>query len=97
MGNDIIMAPNVTILGAGHKFMDRSVPIGQQGNFPKTELSIGNDVWIGRNATILAGVRRIGNGAVIGACAVVTHDVPDYAIVGGNPAKVVRYRNEECD
>ena len=92
MGDDIIMAPNVTILGAGHRFMDRSVTINQQGNFDKTTLTIGNDVWIGRNVTILSGVRRIGNGAVIGACAVVTHDVPDYAIVAGNPAKVIKYR-----
>ncbi len=92
MGDDIIMAPNVTVLGAGHKFMDRAVPIAQQGNFERTTLHIGNDVWIGRGVTILAGVRSIGNGAVIGSCAVVTHDVPDYAIVAGNPAKVIKYR-----
>jgi virginiamycin A acetyltransferase len=52
---------------------------------------IGNDVWIGYGATILSGV-KIGNGAVVGARAVVTKDVPAYAIVVGNPAKVVRYR-----
>ena len=52
---------------------------------------IGNDVWIGTNAVILAGV-KIGNGAIIGAGAVVTKDVPDYAIVGGVPAKLIRYR-----
>ena len=64
----------------------------KQGDMEKTHLTIGSDVWIGRNVTILAGVRRIGNGTVIGACAVVTHDVPDYAIVAGNPARVVKYR-----
>ncbi len=52
---------------------------------------IGNDVWIGRNAVILSGV-KIGNGAIIGAGAVVIKDVPDYAIVGGVPAKIIRYR-----
>lgn len=57
----------------------------------KGDVVIGNDVWIGERATILSGV-RIGNGAVIGACAVVTKDVPPYAIVAGNPAKLVRYR-----
>lgn len=56
---------------------------------------IGNDVWIGYNATILNGV-TIGDGAIIGAGSVVTEDVPPYAIVGGNPAKLIRFRfNQE--
>lgn len=54
---------------------------------------IGNDVWIGRSAIILSGV-NIGNGAVVGAGSVVTKDVPSYAIVAGNPAKLIRYRFE---
>lgn len=52
---------------------------------------IGNDVWIGRNAVLIAGV-KVNDGAVIGAGAVVTHDVAPYAIVGGVPARVIRYR-----
>ncbi len=56
--------------------------------------TIGNDVWIGSNATILQGV-NIGNGAVIAAGAVVTKDVPPYAIVGGVPAKIIKYRFTE--
>lgn len=55
---------------------------------------IGNDVWVGLNAIILAGV-KIGDGAIIGAGAVVTHSVPAYAIVGGVPAKILRYRYTE--
>lgn len=55
---------------------------------------IGNDVWIGMNANIKRGI-KIGNGAVIASNSVVTHDVPDYSIVGGNPAKVIRYRFEQ--
>ena len=54
-------------------------------------VNIGHDVWIGRNAVVLPGA-RIGNGAVVGAGAVVTKDVPAYAIAVGNPARVVKYR-----
>ena len=54
-------------------------------------VTIGNDVWIGRNAIIMDGV-TVGTGAVVGAAAVVTKDVPPYAIVAGVPAKVLRYR-----
>ena len=57
----------------------------------KGDVVIGNDVWIGWGATILSGV-TIGNGAVIAAKAVVTKNVPSYAIVAGNPAKIVKYR-----
>ena len=52
---------------------------------------IGNDVWIGGNATIMAEV-HIGHGAIVSTGSVVTKDVPDYAIVGGNPATHIRYR-----
>jgi len=68
-------------------------------NTPPVKLKIteiGNDVWIGHGAFILPGV-KIGNGAVIAAMSVVTKDVPSYAIVGGSPAKVLRYRFSEED
>lgn len=64
---------------------------GDPGAGNKGDTVIGHDVWIGYQATILPGV-SIGNGAVIGAKAVVSRDVPPYAIVAGNPARVVRYR-----
>lgn len=57
------------------------------------ETTIGNDVWIGARAIIIDGV-QIGDGAVVGAGAVVTKDVPPYAIVGGVPAKIIKYRFE---
>lgn len=53
---------------------------------------IGSDVWIGHNALILPGCNSIGHGAIIGAGAVVTKPVPDYAVVAGNPAKLIKYR-----
>jgi acetyltransferase-like isoleucine patch superfamily enzyme len=58
---------------------------------PEIITNIGNDVWIGEGVFIKAGV-TVGNGAVIGMGAVVTKDVPDYAVVAGNPAKIIRYR-----
>ncbi|WP_311785218.1 CatB-related O-acetyltransferase [Ferirhizobium litorale] len=60
----------------------------------KGPISIGNDVWIGRRAVIMSGI-TIGHGAIIGACSVVTRDVPPYAIAAGNPARVVGYRFPE--
>lgn len=61
----------------------------------RISVKIGNDVWIGARATILEGV-TIGDGAIVAAGAIVTKDIPPYAIVGGVPAKIIRYRfNEE--
>lgn len=59
------------------------------------DIFIGNDVWIGSSVKIMPGV-HVGNGAVIGAGAIVTKDVPPYAIVGGVPAKIIKYRFPEA-
>lgn len=76
--------------GVSKKFTDRSDrKILTFDNSPKTV--IGHDVWIGRKAIIMPGV-KVGNGAIVGAGAVVTKDVPDYAIVAGVPAKIIKYR-----
>ena len=64
--------------------------MGDQGS-RVAKVTIGNDVWIGMRSIIMPGV-KIGNGAVIGAGAIVTKNVPDYAIVGGVPAKIIKYR-----
>ena len=55
------------------------------------DLVVGHDVWIGYRATLMAGI-TVGHGAVIGALSVVTADVPPYAVVAGNPARVIRHR-----
>lgn len=62
---------------------------------PARRVVIGHDVWIGRSAIVLSGV-EIGNGAVVGAGAIVTKSVPPYGIVGGNPARLIRYRFDEA-
>lgn len=68
---------------------------GANGIYPPPSghsLTVGHGVWFGSNSVVLSGCKTIGNGAVIGAGSVVTHDVPPYAIVVGNPAKILRYR-----
>lgn len=70
--------------GASFKFVKEELP-------PAKVINIGHDVWIGEGAMIKQGV-TIGNGAVIAAMAMVTKDVPPYAIVGGVPAKIIKYR-----
>ena len=61
---------------------------------PDKGIVISNDVWIGRGAMLKRGI-NIGNGAVVGAGSIVTKNVPDYAVVGGNPAKIIKYRFHE--
>lgn len=91
IGDDVMMGPNVSMYPTNHAFDRTDIPMDQQGFTPEKPIKIGNDVWIGANSIILSGV-TVGNGVIIGAGAVVTKDVPDYAIVGGNPAKVIKYR-----
>ena len=71
------------------EFKGLSRPFGDRGN--RGDTVVGNDVWIGQKATILPGV-HIGDGAIIGANAVVAKDVPPYAVVVGNPAVIKKYR-----
>lgn len=64
---------------------------GKSGTYSNGDVVIGNDVWIGSGAKILSGV-SIGDGAVVGAFSVVTKDILPYAIVGGNPARTIKWR-----
>lgn len=92
IGDNVMMGEDVLFLGGGHRHSRTDVPMNKQGSEGKTPLYIESDVWIGARVTVLPGCRHIGRGAIIGACAVVTKDVPDFAVVAGNPAKVMKYR-----
>ncbi|MBN2445608.1 MAG: acetyltransferase [Phycisphaerae bacterium] len=93
IGNDVMMGPDTLILTMNHRFDRLDVPMRLQGHAAPEPVTIRDDVWIGTRVIILPGV-TIGRGAVIGAGAIVTKDVPEYAIVGGNPARVIRQRNQ---
>lgn len=93
IGDNVMMGPHCIIYCRNHAFDRIDIPMNQQGFQVEKPVVIGNDVWIGGRVTILPGV-HVGNGVIIGAGAVVTKDVPDFAIVGGNPAKVLKYRNQ---
>jgi maltose O-acetyltransferase len=91
IGRDVMMGPDVVIIARNHAFQDTDAPMIEQGYDEPRAVAIGNDVWIGTRAIILPGI-AVGDGAVIAAGAVVTKDVPAGAVVGGNPARVIRRR-----
>jgi maltose O-acetyltransferase len=90
IGDYVIMGPDVKIYTRNHGFSRIDVPMALQPVVEKTVV-IKNDVWIGANVIILPGV-EIGNHVLIAAGAVVTKNVPDYAVVAGVPAKIIKYR-----
>lgn len=93
IGNDVLIARDMKTFSTNHRTSDLTIPIRCQGNTQDNPIYIGDDVWIGAGVTILAGV-HIGRGAVIGAGSVLRKDIPDYAVVIGNPAQIIRYRNQ---
>ena len=93
IGKNVLIAAYTLIQAANHNFDRLDIPIMDQGHEPSF-VHIEDDVWIGASCVICPGV-CIGTGAVIGAGAVVTKDVPPFAVVGGVPAKVIRYRKSE--
>ncbi len=90
IGNYVLIGYNVNLVSENHAYSNPELPIMKQG-FYGGAIEISDDVWIGANAVVLPNV-KIGRGSIIGANAVVTKDVPMYAIVGGVPAKVIKYR-----
>ncbi len=105
IGKFCSFAEGVKILLGGEHRIDwvttypLSILFDQADHYPghprtKGDVIIGNDVWVAMDAMIFSGV-KIGNGAVISARSIVVKDVPAYAVVGGNPAEVIRYRFDE--
>ena len=84
-GKGVYIAPNVGFITTNH---DSSNP---KRHMPGQNIEIGDGCWIGMNAVILPGV-VLGGGTVVGAGAVVTKDIPEYAIAVGNPARIINYR-----
>lgn len=91
IGNNVNLAQGITVTALNHNFKDTTQMIDEQGISTKP-VSIGDDVWIGANAVILPGV-TIGRHVVVAAGAVVTKDVPDYCLVGGVPARILKDLN----
>ena len=91
IGADVILAPDVIIWTISHAFDRTDIPINQQGATEIQPVIIGDDVWIGQRAIIKPGV-TVGNHAIIGAGSIVTKDIPEWAIVAGNPARIIKMR-----
>lgn len=90
LGDDCLLARNVSVISSHHVFDDPSAPISEQGNRLAT-VTIGDGAWLAANVVVLAGV-TIGPGAIVGANAVVRDDVPAGAIAVGAPARITGYR-----
>ena len=93
IGNDVMMGPECVIISRNHEFSDTTIPMRLQGYRNEGPCTIGDDVWIGRRVMIMPGV-KIGSHAIIAAGAIVTKDVPEWAVVAGVPAVVKKYRKE---
>lgn len=93
LGRDVMMGPEVIMITRNHGFTQADRPMRLQPDDPEQPIVIGNDVWIGTRVILLPGV-TVGDGAVVAAGSVVTRPVPSRAIVGGNPARLIRFREE---
>ncbi len=92
IGNNCLISQMVSLISVNHNIPNASEFIIESGlDYTKAGIHIGNDVWIGTNTVVLPGV-KIGNGAVIGASSLVNTNIPENAIVVGNPARIIKYR-----
>jgi len=96
IGDDTIVGPGLYILAGDHEFGTPGVSYRRAVEGKNAGVTVGRNVWIGARVTILKGV-NVGDAAVIGAGAVVTRDIPAFAVAVGNPARVARWRFEGED
>jgi acetyltransferase-like isoleucine patch superfamily enzyme len=89
IGKDVLVADRVLISDADHNYSDINIPIRRQGDSFRGEVILREGCWIGIGAVVLPGV-TIGRNSVVAANAVVTKDVPDYVVVGGIPATLIK-------
>jgi acetyltransferase-like isoleucine patch superfamily enzyme len=94
-GHGVRIGAYACIVGFNHGFDRIDIPIYEQPHTSKG-IVLGDDIWVGAQVTIVDGV-TVGSHAILAGGAVVTRDVPDYAIVGGNPAKIIRMRNRTLE
>jgi acetyltransferase-like isoleucine patch superfamily enzyme len=88
-----MIAPHCALMPYQHSYADLDQPMWQQPLTSRGDIVLEDDVWLGVNAVVLDGV-KIGQGAIVGAGAVVTRDVPPFAIVGGVPARIIGSREK---
>lgn len=93
IGNDVMFAQNVVLSGLNHGFEDVTISPSKQP-ISKSPILVEDEVWIGANVTVTAGV-KLGKHSVIGSGSVVTKDVPSYSVAVGNPARVIKKFNFE--
>lgn len=91
IGKDVMMGPNCYIHSVNHCYERTDIPMRLQGVTEPKPCIIDDDVWIGRDVTIMVG-RHISKGTIVASNSVVTKDYPPYSIIGGNPAKLIKSR-----
>ena len=95
IGNDVILAQNIVLSGLNHGYEDIHIPPHKQP-VTKKKITLEDEVWIGANVVVVAGV-TIGKHAIVAAGSVVTKNIPPYSVVVGNPAKIIKQYNPNTE
>lgn len=96
IGQDVMIGPNLYIFSFNHATNKTDIPMRMQGRAEKKQTIIEDDIWIGQNVTFTPG-RHVKKGCIIGACTLLCKDFPEYAVIGGNPARLLKMRINKID